>query len=137
MPIVHFHLVEKAYSDEQCEALMVESSRLYAQVLHSPIERVRVFVNLYSKAMVAVGGLVVSRGAQPAPYFEFVVLSGRPLDERQRLIVGFTDLVESILGVERSVIRGACWTIPAEDWGIGGVPASMLRSKEVLSRSYP
>ena len=134
MPILRYHLIENQYTDEQCEELLIESSHLYASVLNSPIERVRVFINRYSPQMVAVGGISVGKGAVPAPYFEFLVLAGRPLEQRQRLLAGFTDLIEGILGVDRRVIRGACREIPAEDWGIGGVPASNLREREIRAR---
>jgi 4-oxalocrotonate tautomerase len=134
MPVLHFHLVEDQYSQAQCETLMTDSSKLYAEVLDCPIERVRVFINLYRPTMVAVAGITVAKGGTAAPYFEFLALAGRPLEQRQRLLTGFTDLLERILGVEKSLIRGGCWTIPAEDWCIGGAVANDLRAQEISAR---
>lgn len=135
MPILEYHLVENAYTDAQCEQLLVESSRLYAEVLKSPIERVRVFIHLHKPAMVATGGVPLNRGGKSAPYFHFLVLQGRPLEERHALLMGFTDLVVNLLGAERSLVRGGCWPIPPEDWCIGGVPASVTRAAEVQARA--
>lgn len=135
MPILEFHLVEGRYSTAQCEQLLVESSRLYAEVLRSPLERIRVFIHSYPPTMAAVGGKPLSQGGEAAPFFHFLVLQGRPVDERQRLLTGFTDLLEKILGSDRSLIRGGCWPIPAEDWAIGGIPASVLRAAEVRARA--
>lgn len=135
MPILEYHLAEGAYSDAQCERLLVESSALYAEVLKAPMDRIRVFIHLHKPGMVAVAGLPLSKGGTPAPYFHFLVLEGRPLDERHRLLTGFTDLVVEILGAERSFVRGGCWPIPPENWCIGGTPASLMRAAEVKARA--
>ena len=135
MPIVHFHLAEGRYSDEQCTRLMAEGSRLYAETLKSPIERVRVYIQLYPQHLAAVGGQRLCDGAADAPYFHFLVLEGRSLEERHRLLTGFTDLVVDILGAERSRVRGGCWPIHPEDWAIGGVPASVQRASEIAARA--
>jgi phenylpyruvate tautomerase PptA (4-oxalocrotonate tautomerase family) len=134
MPILEYHLVENQYTDAQCEQLLVESSRHYAEVLKSPMDRVRVFIHLHKPTMVATAGVPISRGGKPAPYFHFLVLQGRPLNERHALLTGFTDLVVNILGAERSLVRGGCWPIPPEDWAIGGTPASVMRAAEVRAR---
>lgn len=135
MPVLTIHLTEGRYSDAQCERLMAETSRLYAEVLRSPIERVRVFVAGYPPQRVAVGGVPVAAGAPDAPYFQFLVLEGRSLEERQRLLTGFTDLIVEILGVPRTLVRGGCWPIAPENWAIAGVPASVQRAAEVAARA--
>lgn len=135
MPVLEFHLAENAYTDAQCEELLVESSRLYAQVLGSPIDRVRVFIHLHKPTHAATGGVPLSRGGTPAPCFFFLLLQGRPVEEKHALLTGFTDLVERILGAERSLVRGGAWMIPPEDWSIGGTPASVMRAAEVAARA--
>lgn len=135
MPIMEIHLAQGEYEDEQLEQLTIGCSQLYAKVLQSPIERVRVFIHEHRACTMAVAGVPVSKGASPAPYFQFIVLQGRPLEQKHALLTGFTDLIESILGVERSLIRGGCWPIPPEDWAIGGTPASVKRAAEVAARA--
>lgn len=76
MPILDFHLVEGQFTDEQHERLLVEGSRIFAEGLRSPIERVRVFVHLHRPELTAVGGAVVAKTGTQAPYFRFVVLEG-------------------------------------------------------------
>ncbi|MGH8518174.1 MAG: tautomerase family protein, partial [Panacagrimonas sp.] len=126
---------EGQYSDAQCEKLLVESSKLYANVLKSPMDRVRVVIHLHKPSMVAVAGVLMNQGGKSAPFFFFLALLGRPIEERHALLTGFTDLVVEILGAERSAVRGGCWTIAPEDWGIGGTPASVLRAAEVKARA--
>lgn len=135
MPVLEYHLAENQYSDDRCERLLVESSRLYAEVLQCPMDRVRVFIHLHKPSMVAVAGIPMIRGGVSAPYFHFLVLEGRSLEERHRLLTGFSDLVVNILGADRSFVRGGCWPIPPENWAIGGVPASVLRAEEVEARA--
>ena len=135
MPILEYHLTDGQYTDAQCEKLLIESSKLYAQILKSPLDRVRVVIHQHKPSMVAVAGVLMNKGGKSAPFFFFLALLGRPLDERHALLTGFTDLVVDILGAERSAVRGGCWTIPPEDWAIGGTPASVLRAAEVKARA--
>lgn len=134
MPILEYHLPENTYTEAQCERLLLDSTRHYAAVLKSPLERIRVLIHQHKPSMVAVGGQLLSKGGAVAPFFYFLVLEGRPEAERQALLAGFTDLVVDVLGVERALVRGGCWPIPPQDWAIGGVPASVLRAGEVQSR---
>lgn len=135
MPILHFHLAEGRHSDAQIGALLLQASQAYAQVLDSPIERVRVFAQMYRPQHVAVAGALVSEGQAPAPFFEFLVLEGRPLEPCQRLLTVFTDLIVETLGVERSAVRGICKPVPPALWGIAGTPASVVRSSEIQARA--
>ncbi|TDU28582.1 4-oxalocrotonate tautomerase [Panacagrimonas perspica] len=135
MPILEYHLTENQYSDAQCEKLLVESSKLYAEILKSPLDRVRVVIHEHKASKVAVGGVMMNQGGKSAPFFFFLALLGRPENERHALLTGFTDLVVNILGAERAAVRGGCWTIPPEDWAIGGTPASVLRAAEVRARA--
>ena len=134
MPIVNFHLVANTYSDEQCQQLLEKSSQLYAEVLESPIIRVRAFINVYEAKMMSVSGQVIKDYTLAAPYFEFIVLAGRSIEQRQRLLIGFTELIKEILGVEASLIRGCCRHVEPEDWCIGGITANNLRAKEIQER---
>ncbi|QDF97252.1 4-oxalocrotonate tautomerase [Azoarcus sp. DD4] len=135
MPILHFHLAEGQYTAEQHEALLVESSRFFAQVLACPIDRVRVFIQLYRPDLVAVGGVPLCRAVQRAPYFSFVVMEGRSLADRHRLLTGFTDIVERVLGVDRALVRGGIVPVAPENWAIGGVPGSVMRQAEIQERT--
>ena len=134
MPIVNFHLVGLQTSPEQDERLLTEASKLYCEVLRAPIERVRAFITSHPATQFAVAGDLVSRNGLHAPYFEFIVLEGRPVEERHRLMAGFTDLLVDILGVRRDLVRGSCRRVEPQDWSIGGTPASVLRASEIAAR---
>lgn len=131
MPIIHFHLTEGTASADQERRLLLEASALYADVLQCPVDRVRAFIQPCARARSAVGGVMLDEGGTPAPYFEFLVLEGRPLETRQRLLAGFTDLLARVLGVERGVIRGHCKRVRPDEWCIGGRMAEDLRKADI------
>ena len=136
MPILHLHLAEGQHSDAAIGELVLAASRLYAEVLQSPIERVRVFAQLYRPQHVAVAGRLVSEGQASAPFFEFLVLEGRPIEQCQDLLTRFTDLIVDTLGVDRSGVRGVCKPVPPALWAIAGQPASAVRAGEIQARAH-
>lgn len=134
MPILNFHLVQGQHAQAQVETLLLKASALFAEVLACPIDRVRVFATEHPPQHVCIGGQLVNRQAQVAPYFSFIVLEGRSQADRQRLLAGFTDLVVDILGAPRANVRGGIVPVAPSDWSIGGVLASELRQAEIEAR---
>lgn len=134
MPVVTFHLVEGHFSDDQAEELLIRSAELYGKVLEAPMERIRAFITTHSPQHFFVGGKTVSKNDVHAPFFEFIVLDGRSLEQRHELLSGFTDIISEVIGVDKSVIRGFCRRVTPEEWGIGGTPASVLRQAEIEAR---
>ncbi|GAA4913156.1 4-oxalocrotonate tautomerase family enzyme [Actinomycetospora succinea] len=132
MPILELHLVDGDHSPAEHAALLQRLSAVYAAVLESPVERVRAYLTLHAREHWAVGG---STHADPAPYFTAIVLEGRPVEQRHRLLAEVTDLLVEILGVERSRVRGRIIQVPPDDWAIGGVPAAAARRDEIAARA--
>ena len=133
MPILNIHLVAGQHAPEAVERLLIQSGTLFAEVLKCPVDRIRTFVTEHAPRQMCVGGTLATE-AEPAPFFSFYVLEGRSLEDRQRLLVGFVDLIADILGVDRRRIRGCVERIAPEDWTIGGTPASVLRQAEIEAR---
>jgi 4-oxalocrotonate tautomerase family enzyme len=132
VPVLEVHLVEGDHSPDAVARLLAETSRRYAAVLESPVERIRAYATLHPREHWAVGG---ETGAAPAPYFTAIVLEGRPVEQRHRLLAELTDLVVDVLGVARSRVRGRIIQVPPDDWAIGGVPASGARPDEIAARA--
>lgn len=135
MPLVNFHVVEQCCTAEQRKALLKAASQLYSEVLASPMERVRAFITLRNAEECAVGGELVSNNQLHAPVFEFLVLEGRSLEERQRLMSGFTQLLVEVLGVDPTLVRGRCIRVPPRDWCIGGTGADSVREQEIAAQA--
>ncbi|WP_238418834.1 tautomerase family protein [Gordonia sp. 'Campus'] len=135
MPVAHFHIPIGSASTEQRAALLTAASAAYSRILDSPTERVRTFVVQYDPTDLAVGGQLVADGGAIAPYFTAIVLAGRPARQRSELLAAFTDLLVEHLGVDRSAVRGRIVEVSPENWGIGGVPASDVRTSEISLRA--
>ena len=134
MPILTVHLQQDSCTRAQLNEFMRQASELYAAALECPIDRVRVFLNLYEPGNVAIAGRISAEPGARTAYFEFLALEGRPLAQRHKLLGGFTDLIENTLDIDRPTIRGACRNIAPEDWAIAGTPASVARQKEIAAR---
>ena len=50
--------------------------------------------------------MYVSWNSEPAPYFTAIVLEGRPVEQRHRLLAEVTDLIVEVLDATRSRVRG-------------------------------
>lgn len=130
MPILEIHLVEGTCSPEQHRTLLTTMSARYAEVLGSPLERVRAYLVPHRPEHWATAGVP----GDPAPYFTAIVLAGRPAEQRHRLLGAFTDILVEVLGVPRELVRGRIIQVDPDDWGIGGVPASAARRAEIAAR---
>ncbi|WP_138846151.1 tautomerase family protein [Rhodococcus pyridinivorans] len=135
MPVAHFHLIDGTFTIDQRRRLLTEASHCYAQVLDSPLDRVRTFVVPHTPDDAATAGVLISGGGDPAPYFTAIVLAGRSLEQRQRLASRFTDLLVDILEVPRSVVRGQIVEVDPNNWFIGGVAAAAMRAEEIAART--
>ena len=131
MPILEVHLVEGEHSAAQHTELLARMSARYAEVLESPLERVRAYVTLHRREHWATGGVA---GVE-APYFTAIVLEGRPAEQRRRLLGAFTDIIVDTLRVDRRVVRGRIIQVSPDDWAIGGVQAGSVRSTEIAARA--
>ncbi|KSZ56624.1 4-oxalocrotonate tautomerase [Rhodococcus pyridinivorans KG-16] len=135
MPVVHFHLPRGVYSTKQRHRLLISSSRSYAEILGSPVDRVRSFILAYEPDDAATAGQVIAHGGACAPYFTAVVLAGRSVEQRRTLAARFTDLIVEILSVPRELVRGHIVEADPENWYIAGIPAATARADELAARA--
>ena len=132
MPIAHFYLT--ACTADQERRLLQDGATRYAAVLESPLERVRLYVHHHPATAMSVGGQVVADSGRHSPYFTALMLRGRPVEQRHRLLGDLTDLLVEVLAVDRSLVRGLVTEVDPDGWGIGGVPASVARQAEIADR---
>lgn len=134
MPVVKFHVSGVRQPDSVVETFLIQASETYARILECPLDRVRAFYVPHEDIAVAI------RGQVPGPrsvFFEFIVLEGRSLEQRQKIAREFSELIERVLEVDVDVVRGRCIRVEPEDWCIGGVFASELRKAEIEQRKNP
>lgn len=68
------------------------------------------------------------------PLVRIDILEGRPPEVIEELHARVASLVAEIIGSPLDRIRTYVTEIPAENWGIGGVPAARVRADEVEAR---
>ncbi|MFO7248170.1 MAG: tautomerase family protein [Bacillota bacterium] len=59
------------------------------------------------------------------------LLRGRSAELRRKLLHDLTEQVATTLGVERETVRVFIVELEPENWGIAGVPASLIRGRAV------
>lgn len=135
MPVVNFHLLDEQLTAGSEASLLEGATRIYCEVLSAPPSRIRALISRHAAKDFAVAGALCSAGGVHAPFFEFYVLQGRTVEDRQQLMARFTELLVSTLGVRREDVRGVCRQVAPDDWCIGGVPASVQRAGEIAARA--
>lgn len=131
MPVVTFRISAADATDARCQQLLLQGSALYAELLRSPIERIRAFVQVYEAGRMAVGGQITDPATA---FFECYVLAGRSQQQRHAVLSAFTELLADTLEIDTASIRGTCIPVAPDDWSIGGRPAGMLRAEEIAAR---
>ena len=61
------------------------------------------------------------------PMIQVTMLEGRTVEQKHALIRELTDATVRALGVPADRVRVALNVVSADEWGIGGVPASVAR----------
>ncbi|MBI1351495.1 MAG: 4-oxalocrotonate tautomerase [Actinomycetales bacterium] len=61
------------------------------------------------------------------PFIQITMMEGRTVEQKHALIKGLTDATAEALGGDPERIRVAIYEVSTDDWGIGGVPVSVLR----------
>lgn len=135
VPTIRYQLVQGQHSDAQIRELLTRSCEAFAATLEVPADRIRAFADEVRPQAAAVGGQLIAEGAAEAPFFEFILFAGRPLEHGQQLMATFTDLLVECLGTDRSLIRGTVRFVDPDHWSIGGVPASVVRRADIEARA--
>ncbi|WP_232665416.1 tautomerase family protein [Pseudonocardia sp. TRM90224] len=125
MPVLEVHLVEGKHASAHLAELLETMSARCAEVLDTPIDRVRAYVTAHAPDRWAAGGVA---GAE-APYFTATLLEGRSGELRRRLLGALTDVLVDVVGADRRLVRGRIVQVDPDDWAIGGVSASIVRGR--------
>ena len=61
------------------------------------------------------------------PMVQVTMLEGRTVEQKHDLIRRLTEATAEAVGGDPQRIRVALYEVSSDDWGIGGVPVSVLR----------
>lgn len=140
MPVLQYHLVASAYDEQALGTLLKDASTFYAASLYPemdrpPVERVRAIIADIAPGLCATGGVQVSEGGAPAPFFTCLSLKGRPAEQLHAMMSGLSELTARALGCDLKLVRGQLVEIEPEHWYIAGNPASQARAAEISARA--
>jgi 4-oxalocrotonate tautomerase len=114
--------------------LLRRTAELFAEITGSPIERIRTQVHELPADSFAVGGIPIADSGEQAPFITLDLFEGRPEEQHTALIERIPALVAEIVGVPIERTRLRINEVSPGGWGIGGVPASRLRGREIDAR---
>jgi 4-oxalocrotonate tautomerase family enzyme len=141
MPVAQINLL-KGHSPEALRQILVEVSSVMSRILGAPKDRLIVRIVEADPALWAIGGVPASealvsgkREELEIPFVQMVLMEGRPKEQFHALIEAITEIVARGTGIHRERIRMHIALAHPDNWGIGGVPASVARAKELAERA--
>ena len=115
--------------------LLRRTAELFAEIIESPVDRIRTQVHELPGGSFAVGGVPIAESHAQAPFITLDLFKGRPAEQHTALIERMSRLVADIVGAPIERVRLRINEVEPGCWGIGGVPADRLRKTEIDARS--
>ena len=141
MPVAHIRVLQ-GHSKAQLRALVCDVSATVARILQAPKDRLEVWVTEIDPDLWGVCGVPASEVLHSAPleqtempFIQMVLMEGRSTEQHHALIREVTADVARILGTEQQRIRMHISETKPDLWGIGGVPAAVVRAAEIKARA--
>jgi 4-oxalocrotonate tautomerase family enzyme len=141
MPVAHINILQ-GHKRATLRAILAEVSTAMSEILLAPKDRLEVWITEIDPELWGIAGEPASevlksqpRAQVEMPFVQMVLMEGRPKDQHHRIIAAITDILAANLGTEKSRIRVHIGNAQPDSWGIGGVPAAVLRAAELSARA--
>lgn len=140
MPVANIHVL-KGHPRPALQQVIREFSAAYAEITNSPIDRLQVWITEVDPELYAISGVPASealadgvRSQLEIPFARILLMEGRPLSQVHAAITSVTEIIARNLGTDPARVRVHVERADPERWGIGGIPASILRKDEIEAR---
>ena len=141
MPVAHINLLA-GHSRAQLRQIIVGVSEAMSKILGAPKDRLFVWISEHQHHLWGLGGVPAeealangSLAELEMPFVQMVLMEGRPKEQHHAMIAAVTDVVAEATGCDKSKIHIHIAPGNPDGWGIGGVPASLLRAAEIAARA--
>ena len=141
MPVAQINLL-KGHSPDALRQILAGVSEVMSRILKAPKDRLIVRIVESDPALWAIGGIPASealasgrREELEIPFVQMVLMEGRPKEQFHALIETITEIVARCTGIAPSRVRIHIALAHPDNWGIGGIPASIARAKELEARA--
>ncbi len=140
MPVAHINLL-KGHSRLVLQQIIAETSDAMARILEAPKDRLLVWITEHDPGLWGVAGAPAEQALARAaredvemPFVQMVLMEGRPKEQHHRMIEEISAIIHGALGTDKNRIRIHIASANPDFWGIGGVPSSISRAKEIEAR---
>jgi 4-oxalocrotonate tautomerase family enzyme len=141
MPVAQINVL-KGHSKAQLRKLLVDVSDAVARVLNAPKDRLEIWINEVDPDLWGICGVPASEALQDStmeeiemPFVQMALMEGRTTEQYHQVISEVTDAVANATGATKARIRVHIDSVKPDLWGIGGVPAAVVRAKEIAARA--
>jgi 4-oxalocrotonate tautomerase family enzyme len=141
MPVAHISLL-KGHSHSELKQIIIRVSEALAEILVAPKDRLLVWITEHDHHLFGLGGLPAEEALADGslaelemPFVQMVLMEGRPKEQFHSAISTVSRIVAEIIGCDPKKVRVHIELGNPDRWGIGGVPASILRKSEIAART--
>ena len=141
MPVANLHVL-KGHPREKLKQWIRDASEAMTRVLEAPADRLEVWVTEIDPDLWGISGVPASeafehtpRNSLEMPFIKMVLMQGRPVQQYHCIIAELTSITEKLLDIDGSKVRVFIAEAHPDRWGIGGVPASVKRARELAARA--
>jgi len=141
MPKAHFNVLQ-GHSREQIKRLIRETSDAMLRVLQAPKDRHEIWVTEIDPELWGIEGETAADVLRTRPlaeiempFVEMALMEGRPKEQHHAIIAEVSEITARTLGCTKDRIRVHIVNANPDNWGIGGIPASVRRADELLARA--
>jgi len=139
MPLAHIHLL-RGHSRAVLKRIVCDVTGAMSQVLKAPKERFIVWITEVDPDLWGVEGRPASEAlaqsdlsAVEVPFVQMVLMEGRTPAQYHAVIDGVSEAIARALNSDKSRVRVHLIQAQPDNWGIGGVPYSILRADEIAA----
>jgi 4-oxalocrotonate tautomerase family enzyme len=141
MPVAQINVL-KGHPRAVLRQIIADVSAAMAEILAAPKDRLLVWITEIDPELWGIAGAPAAeilattpRAQVEMPFVQMVLMQGRPKQQHHQAITAITDILHRHLGTEKQRIRVHIAPADPDSWGIGGIPASIVRAQEVAARA--
>ncbi|WP_240008709.1 tautomerase family protein [Pseudaquidulcibacter saccharophilus] len=131
----------KGHDRQKLKQIIRETTDAMHKVLSAPKERLMIWINEIDQDLWGLAGNPASdisdfetRKSLEIPFVQMTLMKGRPLEQFHKIMDEISEIIARNLEINKSQVRVHIANAEPELWAIGGVPASILRAKELEAR---
>ncbi len=131
----------KGHDRQKLKQIIRETTDAMHRVLSAPKERLMIWIYEIDQDLWGLAGNPASdisdfeiRKSLEIPFVQMTLMKGRPLEQFHKIMDEISEIIARNLEINKSQVRVHIATAEPDLWAIGGVPASVLRAKELEAR---